>query len=137
GNAGQERAEHPEDLGWLTGRVHTSGRVAATELAVEIEWNVIGNGIADLSENELEPWYAPQDRFEVQVKPPGLPWTEPVAPGEYIENRELPDATFLSIYNELYHPVNGANYIAVYLSPRLRGSIAGVRAGQWVVRLRG
>jgi subtilisin family serine protease len=137
GNAGQERAEHPEDLGWLTGRVHTSGRIPATELAVEIEWNVIGNGIADLSENELELWYAPQDRFEVQVKPPGLPWTEPVAPGKYIENRELPDSTFLSIYNELYHPVNGANYIAIFLSPRLRGEIAGVRAGQWVVRLRG
>ena len=26
----------------------------------------------------------------------------------------------VSIYNELYHPTNGGNYIAVYLSPNLR-----------------
>jgi subtilisin family serine protease len=138
GNAGQERSEHAEDVGWLMGRVHTSGRVAATGLAVDIEWNVFGNGRADLSENELELWYGAQDRFAVQVKPPGLPWTEPVAPGQFVENRELPDRTFLSIYNELYHPVNGANYIAIYVSPRLRdGPIAGVRAGEWLVRLIG
>ncbi|MDA0184457.1 S8 family serine peptidase [Solirubrobacter phytolaccae] len=138
GNAGQERAEHAGDVGWLMGRVHTSGRVPATGLAVDIEWNVIGNGIADLSENELELWYGAQDRLSVQVKPPDLPWTDPVAAGQYIENRELPDGTFLSVYNEVYHPVNGANYIAIYLSPRLQdGPITGVRAGEWLVRLNG
>ena len=32
----------------------------------------------------------------VQVKPPGRPWTEPVEPGQFIENRRLPDGSFLS-----------------------------------------
>jgi subtilisin family serine protease len=138
GNAGQERAEAEGDIGWVMGRVHSSGRVAARELRADIEWNVVGNGIADLSENELEVWYGPQDRFAVQIKPPGLPWTNPVEPGEFIENRQLEDGSFLSVYNELYHPANGANYIAVYLSPQLREqALVGVRAGQWTVRLIG
>ncbi len=138
GNAGQERGETDDDLGWLLGRVHTSGRVPARELAVDIEWNVVGNTIADVSENELELWYGSQDRFGVRVKPPGLGWTEVISPGEYIENRQLPDSTFLSVYNELYHPANGSNYISVYLSPQLeREPVVGVRPGQWIVRLIG
>ena len=61
-----------------------------------------------------------------------------VEPGQFIENRQLGDGSFLSIYNELYHPANGANYIAVYLSPQPREpAIVGVRAGQWLVRLIG
>lgn len=138
GNAGQERPEEEDDVGYIMGRIHSSGQVKARELVSDIEWNVVGNGIADLSENELEIWYGPQDRFAVQVKPPNEDWTEPVEPGELIENRERPDRTFLSVYNELYHPANGANYIAVYLSPMLRKpDVIGVRAGQWVVRLIG
>ena len=120
------------------GRIHSSGRVGARELGVDIEWDVVGNGIADLSENELEIWYGPQDRFAVQIKPPGQPWTEPIEPGQYIENRQLSDLSFLSVYNELYHPLNGANYIAIYLSPMLREpQIVGVSAGEWLVRLIG
>ena len=138
GNAGQERAEHDDDVGYIMGRVHASGRIPARELVADLEWNVVGNGIADLSENELEIWYGPQDRFAVQVRPPGEDWTEPVEPGQYIENRQLPDGSFLSVYNELYNAANGANYIAVYLSPQLRQpGIVGVRAGQWLVRLLG
>jgi subtilisin family serine protease len=138
GNAGQERGENEDDLGWLLGRVHTEGRVPARGLAVDVEWNVVGNTIADVSENELELWYGAQDRFAVQVKPPGLDWTEPVEPGQYIENRQLPDSTFLSIYNEIYHPANGSNYISVYLSPQLdHEPIVGVRPGQWLVRVIG
>lgn len=138
GNAGQERAETEGDLGWTMGRVHTSGRVAARELTADIEWNVVGNGVADLSENEFELWYGPQDRFAVQVKPPDQPWTDPVEPGQFIENRRLPDSSFLSVYNELYHPANGTNYIAIYLSPQLREPrIVGVPAGQWLVRVIG
>jgi len=138
GNAGQERGELDGDIGWVMGRVHSSGRVGARELGVDIEWNVVGNGIADLSENELEIWYGPQDRFAVQIKPPGLPWTDPIEPGQYIENRQLPDLSFLSVYNELYHPVNGANYIAIYLSPLLREpQIVGVSAGEWLIHLIG
>ena len=138
GNAGQERGETEDDLGWLLGRVHTEGRVPARGLTVDLEWDVVGNTIADVSENELELWYGPQDRFEVQVKPPGLEWTEVVGPGQYIENRQLPDSTFLSIYNEIYHPANGSNYISIYLSPQLEHEpVVGVRPGQWLVRVIG
>lgn len=138
GNAGQEKAEFEGDIGYILGRVHSSGRIAARELVDDIEWNVVGNGIADLSENELEIWYGAQDRFAVQLKPPGLPWTEEIEPGEFIENRQLPDKTFLSIYNELYSASNGLNYIAIYLSPQLRQPrVVGVPAGQWLVRLIG
>jgi subtilisin family serine protease len=72
------------------------------------------------------------------VRPPGEDWTEAVEPGQYIENRQLPDGSFLSIYNELYHAANGANYIGIYLSPQLREPrVVGVRAGEWLVRLLG
>jgi subtilisin family serine protease len=138
GNAGQERAEHDQDIGYIMGRVHASGRIAARELAADLEWNVVGNGLLDLSENELEIWYGPQDRFAVQVKLPGGDWTDAVEPGQFVENRQLGDGSFISIYNELYNAANGANYIAVYLSPQLREpAIVGVRAGQWLVRLLG
>jgi subtilisin family serine protease len=139
GNAGQERAEADDDFGWIMGRVHTSGQVTARELVSDIAWTVVGNTVSDISENELEVWYGAQDRFAVQVKPPGGAWTEQVRPGEFIQNRELPDGTYLSVYNELYHPANGSNLIAVYLSPPLRaGSLSGgVAAGEWLVRLHG
>lgn len=139
GNAGQERAESDDDFGWIMGRVHTSGKVTARELVSDIAWTVVGNTVSDVSENELEIWYGPQDRFAVQVKPPGGAWTERVRPGEFIENRELPNGTFLSVYNERYHPANGSNLIAVYLSPpRREGEISsGIVAGEWLVRLHG
>jgi subtilisin family serine protease len=138
GNAGQERAEGEDDIGWVMGRVHASGRIPARQLAVDIEWNVVGNGVLDLSENELEIWYGAEDRLAVQVRPPAQPWSEPIGPGQFIENRRLPDGSFLSVYNEIYHPANGDNYIALYLSPQLREpAVVGVRAGQWLVRLIG
>ena len=139
GNAGQERAEAEDDFGWIMGRVHTSGQVTARELVSDIAWTVVGDTVSDVSENELEIWYGPQDRFAIQVKPPGGAWTEQVRPGEFIENRELPNGTFLSVYNQRYHPANGSNLIAVYLSPPLReGEVTGgVAAGEWIVRLLG
>jgi subtilisin family serine protease len=86
----------------------------------------------------MEVWYGAQDRFAVQVKPPGGEWTDPVEPGDFIENRQLDDRSFLSVYNELYNPANGCNYIAVFLSPFMgRPDVVGVRAGQWLVRLIG
>ncbi|HEY7454468.1 MAG TPA: S8 family serine peptidase [Thermoleophilaceae bacterium] len=139
GNAGQDRAEFEGDIGFILGRIHASGQIAARELVHDIEWNVVGNAsTADISENELEIWYEPGDRLAVQVKPPGLPWTEAIEPGEYIENRRLPDRSFLSVYNELYNASNGDNYIGIYLSPQLREQeLIGVRPGQWLVRLIG
>jgi subtilisin family serine protease len=139
GNAGQEVAAFEGDTGYVMGRIHTSGRIPSAGLNRDIEWLVVGNGIADLSENELEIWYNAQDRFRVSVRPPGGNWIGPVRPQEFIENRQLGDDTFISIYNELYNPANGNNYIAVYLSPYLSTDrpILGVRAGKWTIRLEG
>jgi subtilisin family serine protease len=138
GNAGQEKAAGDGDVGWVMGRIHTTGRIPARGLEVELEWTVVGNGIADISENELEIWYNPQDRIEVSVLPPsGKQWIK-VAPQQFVENRRLDSGTTLSIYSELYHPTNGSNYIGIYLSPNLDpDKLAGVEAGLWRVRLRG
>lgn len=140
GNAGQEAPLEEGDLGWVMGRIHTSGRIPSRGLEVELEWTVIGNGIEDVSENEMEIWYGAQDRFIVAVQPPGShEWIE-LKPREFIENHELPSGTYLSIYNELYHPTNGSNYIGIYLSPRQAEDIRdfrGIQAGVWKVRLKG
>jgi subtilisin family serine protease len=138
GNSGQEKGESPDDIGWVMGRVHTSGRVPATGLAVDVEWVVAGNGLVDISENELELWFGSQDRFAIEVFTPQGQRIGPVEPREFIENRRLDDGSFISVYNELYHPANGANYISVYLSPNLRSEpVIGVPAGTWVVRVHG
>ncbi|HYP01514.1 MAG TPA: S8 family serine peptidase [Pyrinomonadaceae bacterium] len=138
GNAGQEKPAFEGDRSYFMGRIHTSGTVPARGLSTDIDWLVVGNTIADVSENELEIWYNPQDRFSVMLRPPGGNWIGPVKPHEFYENLQLDDGSFVSIYNELYHPANGANYIAIYLSPFLsRRGTRGIRAGQWTVRLYG
>jgi subtilisin family serine protease len=142
GNSGQEKAMAAGDLGWVMGRIHTGGRIAAPGLSADLEWAVVGNTVADVSENELELWYSGQDRMAVSIKPPGQDsFIGPIGPREYLQNHVLPDGTRLSVYNEIFHPSNGDNYIAVYLSPSLvpkpDGSIGGVGAGTWVVRLHG
>lgn len=139
GNAGQEAPAHSGDLGFVMGRIHSSGRIAASGLANTMDWIVVGNGTADLSENEMEIWYEPQDRMAVTlISPdPGSQRIGPVKPGEYVENRQLADGTFVSIYNELYSPANGANYISIYLTPRLKRPFIGVKSGEWRVVLEG
>jgi subtilisin family serine protease len=70
------------------------------------------------------------------VKPPGKDWIGPVKPRQYIENRLIENGTMLSVYNEVYHPANGLNYISIYLSPFFSDSeVIGVPAGTWLVRL--
>jgi subtilisin family serine protease len=138
GNAGQERGEAADDIGWVMGRVHTSGKVAAAGLASDLEWVVAGNGVVDISENELELWFGSQDRFAISLRTPQGEWIGPVEPREFIENQRLPDGSFVSIYNELYHPSNGSNYVGIYLSPNLQSRpLIGVPAGTWIVRLSG
>jgi subtilisin family serine protease len=139
GNAGQERSLFEGDWGFVMGRIHTSGQVPAAELTKDLEWVIFGNGNFDLSENELELWFSPQDRLEISLKPPNShDWIGPVFPRQYIENQRLRDGTFVSIYNELYHPMNGCNYAALYISPNLKTNPPiGVPAGTWTVRLRG
>lgn len=140
GNAGQERATSPDDIGFVMGRIHTAGKVAGRFRHADVEWAVVGNGVVDVSENELEIWYGEQDRFAVSVRPPGKDsdWIGPFEPRQFVQNRQLPDGSMLSIYNELYHPSNGNNYIAVYLSPFFgKDAVIGIPAGQWTVRLHG
>ena len=138
GNAGQEKAQTEGDLGWIMGRIHSQGRVPARGLEVELHWTVVGDGIEDRSENELEIWYGSQDRFQVAVQAPGTSTWIAVNPRTFVENHRLKSGTTLSIYNELYHPTNGANYIAVYLSPNLEAAdFRGIQAGVWKVRLTG
>jgi subtilisin family serine protease len=139
GNAGQEAPVEPGDAGFMMGRIHTSGRIAASGLTRDIHWIVMGDGMADLSENELEIWYPAQDRFDVMLRPPdSRDWIGPLGSGSFVENRQLADGTFVSIYNERYHPANGSNCISVFLSPFLtRQGVAGVKAGTWTVRLIG
>lgn len=137
GNAGQERPEAPDDLGYMLGRIHAGSRIAAQGLDHDLEWEVVGDRIKDASENEMEIWYEPQDRLAISICPPGGQWIGPIAPGEFLENLQLPDRTMLSVYNELHHPANGANYIAVYLTPFLGDVVVGVKAGTWLVKLHG
>jgi len=139
GNAGQEKSTEPGDTGFIMGRIHTSGRIAARGLTSDVEWIVVGNGLADVSENELELWYSGADRFAVSITPPGMETIGPIHPREYVQNHKLSDGSMLSVYNELYHPANGANYIAIYLSPFLKpdNPVVGVAAGKWKVRLHG
>ena len=138
GNAGQEAGVTPDDLGWMMGRIHTMGRIQSRGLDVDLEWIVVGDGIADVSENELEVWYDAQDRVTVSVQPPGSHEWFTVGPREYIENRRLDNGTVMSIYSELYHPTNGDNYIAIYLSPNLNpDTFSPVTGGVWKVRLHG
>lgn len=136
GNAGQEAPTFAGDTGYVSGRIHTSGRLAARGLDRVLDWMVPGNGYVDGSENELEIWYSAQDRFAVSVRPPQGTWIGPIEPQEFVENRQLPSGSFISIYNELYHPANGANYISVYLSPDYESTpIVGIPSGPWAVRL--
>ena len=138
GNAGQEAPNYPGDWGYVLGRIHSSGRIPMAGLSSELEWEVIGNGLTDLSENELEIWYSPRDSFEVQVKPPGAAWTKWMKPGSFLQNSPLSDGSRISIYNERYHPANGANHIAIFLSPLFsEQKVTGVKPGRWIVRIRG
>ncbi len=139
GNAGRLAPLTRGDMGFLEGRVHTSGRLSAAGLSRNIEWVVVGNGKGDLSENELEIWYGMQDRFAVEIKPPGSDrWIGPVEAGEFIENRVLESGTVISIFNELYSPANGHNQISCFLSPFFSSEgVVGVEAGVWMLRLHG
>jgi len=138
GNAGQDKPQVAGDLGYVIGRIHTSGNIKGQGLSEDIQWCVVGNGVSDISENELEIWYPCQDRFCVQVKPPDGEWSKMVRANEFIENMQLSDGSFISIYNDLYHPSNGMNLIAVYLSPYFsKEKVIPVRAGLWQVRIFG
>jgi subtilisin family serine protease len=143
GNAGQVEPSSPPDGRPLTGRIHAGGTIAATGLRQDLGWVVAEGPVADVSENEMEIWYGPQDRITVEVRPPGGAWIGPYAPGEQARNLVLDNGTVLSIHNETYHPANGANRISIVLSPffgPVRGGerqIGPIAGGEWQVRLTG
>ena len=87
GNAGQVEPSSPPDGRPLTGRIHAGGTIAATGLRQDLGWVVADGPVADVSENEMEIWYGPQDRISVEVRPPGGAWIGPYAPGEHARNR--------------------------------------------------
>lgn len=143
GNAGQVAADANAPRSPLLGRIHAGGVLAATNLRQELGWIVGGEGISDFSENEMEIWYGPQDRFDVEVRPPGGAWVGPVPLGKAIRHTFLPDGTVVSIHSEAYHPSNGLNRISILLSP-FYGPREGatqlkrpITAGEWRVRLTG
>ncbi|MBP7659403.1 MAG: S8 family serine peptidase [Burkholderiaceae bacterium] len=138
GNGGQEKSAGPGDMGDVMGRIHTSGRIAARGLDHDIRWVVVGNSRVDVSDNELELWFSAQDRLAVSLRTPAGQWLGPLEPNEFIENRQLPDGSSVSIYNELYHLANGANTIAVYLKNGLgANAVNSIPAGTWTARLHG
>jgi subtilisin family serine protease len=143
GNAGQVEPRSPTDRSLVMGRIHAGGTFAATGLRHDLGWMVVGDQVADVSENEMEIWYAPQDRINVEVRPPGGPWIGPVEPGRSIRNEVLSNGTVLSVHSETYYPANGANRISIVLSPFFgpidgpKRSIGPIAAGEWLVRLTG
>jgi subtilisin family serine protease len=143
GNAGQVEPSSPTDRALVMGRIHAGGSFAATGLRHDLGWVVVGDEVADISENEMEIWYGPQDRVNVEVRPPGGPWIGPITPGQSIRNEVLDNGTVLNVHSETYYPANGANRISIVLSPFFGPSEDGVRAigpiaaGEWQVRLTG
>lgn len=143
GNSGQVEASATDGPRALLGRIHAGGVLAATNLRQELGWVVGGEGISDYSENEMEIWYPPQDRFDVEVRPPGGTWVGPVPLGKAIRHEFLDDGTVLSIHSEAYHPANGLNRISILLSPfygKREGTTQEKRpitSGEWRVRLTG
>ena len=137
GNSGQEAPQFDGDLGFWSGRIHASGKIAAASLRHDLEWMVVGNGLEDISENELTIWYGAEDEFTIELVAPNGERIGPVSPGEHIENKMLTDKTFVSIYNRLSDPKNGDNVIAVYLSPFMGRPVIGITAGSWKLRLTG
>lgn len=137
GNSGQDRALFEGDLGFWSGRVHTSGRIAASKLRHDIDWVVTGDGWTDVSENEVEIWYSASDTFQVELRTPDGLWIGPVGSRSRVENLMLKSNTFVSIYNEISDPKNGDNKISIFLSPYLRKKVIGVQAGTWRIRLTG
>jgi subtilisin family serine protease len=145
GNAGQEAPETVDDLGFIVGRIHTSGQVAAAGLNKDIHLEVAGFPIEDVSENEIEIWHSPQDQIAVSVRPPGGQWIGPVEPGQDHAAAARDSVggslhTSVSIFNDLYRPENGSNHISVFLTPPQEppaGVPRRVHPGIWALRLHG
>ena len=142
GNTGTTVSRGVDDYGHILSEIHTFDEFKNSKTSKIIKWVVVGNTIADLSENEMEIWYDAQDRISVKVTTPDrLQSVGPVKVGEFVENKALDNGCFLSIYNDLYSPGNGSNYIGIYLSPSFIANeddtITGIPSGEWEIELIG
>ena len=117
------------------GRIHSSGRIASRGLDVDLEWTVVGNSIADVSENELEIWYSAAGPVDRASEAAGLgrigsrsSRANSSRTGGCRTARCCRSITSSTIQT------NGGNYIAIYLSPHLRSGrrrAASPRACGW------
>ena len=114
----RRRRETEDDIGWIMGRIHTSGRIPVARARAS-SWNGRSSATASRtcrrtsSRSGTARRTVSSSRSSRRAARTG----STVKPREYVENVRLPSGTTVSIYNELYHPTNGANYIAIYLSP--------------------
>jgi subtilisin family serine protease len=146
GNSGQTEPESRDDRRFITGRIHASNRFAATNLTHELGWIVEGGVIQDFSENEMEVWYPPGDRINVQVRTPirqngerreGGVWLPVIEPNHCFQPVSVGNGTMISVYSETYHPHNGQNRITIKLSPADDSRAQAIDPGEWKVRLTG
>jgi hypothetical protein len=154
GNAGQHVSAEPGDLGFIMGRIHSSGRIPSANLKRNLEWVVLGDGIADLSENELEIWWSwnllvsasgtaptwvraevPGNRPEV-VLPPAAPLEVRVP--ELMESGAAGSLSLASGAGTLFFQVDPAGEIRTRWTVHAGlQTLADVPAGSWVVRVDG
>lgn len=144
GNAGATEPDPEGGISHLLGRVHASGKIEARELSQELHWNVMGEGFADMSVNEMEIWYPAQDRISVKLTAPDGEAFPMISSGYQLVNAKREnDLTRVSIYNDRYHPINGFNRISIYLEPYFgtdnagTTAVVGVPGGTWTVQLVG
>ncbi|MGF1469017.1 MAG: S8 family serine peptidase [Sandaracinaceae bacterium] len=143
GNAGQEASTSVDDLGFIMGRIHTSGRLKAGGLTHDVSFQVAGFPIEDVSENEIELWYDPQDRIALSVRPPDGRWTEIVEPGGTLRSVAVDRLgaslrTGIDVFSEVYRSENGSNRISIFLKPLPHdGRLGRVAPGIWTIRLHG
>ena len=110
---GRSAPRPPDDIGFIMGRIHTErhgGRPPGSPTTSS--WMVVGNGTIDVSENELEIWYSPAG----PVRGLGQAARRRVdragrAAGSSSRTGSSPTRRMVSVYNEIYHPANGSNYI--------------------------
>ncbi len=136
----RKRLQAEGDIGWVMGRIHTSGHIQARGLEAEIEWTVIGNGIEDFSENELEIWYGAQDRFSRLAEASRMPrsgWK--YLPLECIKNEPAGPVVCTSRSStSCITPPTVATTSRSICSPNLKAkNFRGIPKGIWRVRLRG
>ena len=132
GNAGQEKGESEDDIGWIMGRIHTSGTYPRRGSRArprmgrrrQRDHGRVRERAGDLVQRR---------RIGSRCRS-----SRPAASGSARSSRAsssrtgmLPDGTMLSVYNEVFHPANGLNYISVYLSPFFSQpeNVIGVPAG--------